>query len=121
MNGRTPTADEKRFMDKMGKLPCVACLLNGKQSPLISLHHIDGRTKPGAHFEILPLCVYHHQHAASPDVRRRYPWLVPVHACGSVGGRAVFEQYNNTQQFLLELCHGLIERMDAGMTFSEAS
>lgn len=119
MNGRTPTADERRFMDKMGKLPCIACLLNGQHTTEISLHHIDGRTKPCAHFKILPLCVYHHQHSAPHEIRLRYPWLVPVHACGKVGGRAVFEQHNNTQFFLLELCHALIQKMDAGMTLTE--
>ncbi|MCZ4061176.1 Ref family recombination enhancement nuclease [Pantoea sp. LMR881] len=64
---------------------------------------------------ILPLCVYHHQHAAPLAVRTCYPWLVPVHACGNVGGRVAFEKHNNTQGFLLELCHALIQRMANGL------
>lgn len=115
MTGRTPNAEEKRFMKKMGQLPCVACLLNGEHSPQISLHHIDGRVKPGAHLLILPLCVYHHQHAAPVAVRAKYPWLVPVHACGSVGGKRAFESLNNTQEFLLDLCKKLLEKFEDGM------
>ena len=99
--GRTPTAAERRVMDALGKLPCIACLMNGKETHLISLHHIDGRTKPDAHKLVLPLCVYHHQHAAPEDVRAEYPWLVPVHACGNVGGPAEFAALNGTEYDLL--------------------
>lgn len=99
--GRTPTADEKHVMDTLGRLPCIACLMNGQRTEQISLHHMDGRTKPGAHFLILPLCVYHHQQAAPLEVRIAYPWLVPVHAAGNVGGRKEFEDRNGTQEELL--------------------
>jgi len=61
MKGRPPTAQEARFMDRMGALPCIACLKDGWTNHAISLHHIDGRTKPGAHFQVLPLCGPHHQ------------------------------------------------------------
>ncbi|MGX1961032.1 Ref family recombination enhancement nuclease [Serratia liquefaciens] len=111
--GRTPTAEERRFMDKMGKLPCIACLLHGQKSYEISLHHIDGRVKPGAHKRILPLCVWHHQHAAPLESRRRFPWLIPVHACGTVGGKADFERRNNTQDFLLELAISLADKIES--------
>lgn len=99
--GRAPTADERRVMDALGRLPCIACLMNGQRTELISLHHIDGRTKPGAHFWVIPLCAYHHQHAAPLEIRIAYPWLVPVHAAGSIGGRKEFEDRNGTQQELL--------------------
>lgn len=99
--GRTPTAAERRIMDKLGALPCIACLIHGKVSPLISLHHIDGRTAPDAHAHVLPLCNFHHQHAAPADIREQYPWLLPVHADGNVGGPAEFEKANGTQLDLL--------------------
>lgn len=99
--GRTPTAAERRIMDKLGALPCIACLIHGKVSPLISLHHIDGRTAPDAHAHVLPLCNFHHQHAAPADIREQYPWLLPVHADGNVGGPAEFEKANGTQLNLL--------------------
>jgi hypothetical protein len=98
----------------MGKLPCIACLLHGQKSYEVSLHHIDGRVKPGAHKRILPLCVWHHQHAAPSEFRRRFPWLIPVHACGTVGGKTDFERRNNTQDFLLDLAISLVDKIESG-------
>jgi hypothetical protein len=83
-------------MDAMGKLPCIACWRHGKIQPVISLHHIEGRTAPDAHKKQLPLCCWHHQLAAPPEIRAIYPWLVPVHADGKIGGKAEFERLNGT-------------------------
>ncbi|MEE9647871.1 Ref family recombination enhancement nuclease [Enterobacter soli] len=105
--GRTPTAEERRFMDAIGKLPCIACWLHGVRTEEISLHHIDGRTKPDAHKKILPLCNCHHQHAAPAEILAIYPWLVPVHASGSIGGRKAFEALNASQTELLLKCYDL--------------
>lgn len=107
LKGRTPTAAERVVMDALGKLPCIACLQHGKESPLISLHHIDGRTKPGAHLLQIPLCVYHHQHAASDNIRAEFPWLVPVHADGITGGKAEFTRYNGTEKELMDKAYSL--------------
>lgn len=105
MMGRTPTSDERRIMDLIGGLGCIACLIHGQATPNISLHHIAGRTSAEAHKKVLGLCDNHHQHAAPKDVRALYPWLVPVHACGIVGGRAAFEKENGTQMELLKLTY----------------
>lgn len=99
--GRTPTADERRVMDALGRLPCIACLMHGITTEEISLHHIDGRTKPGAHKLVLPLCKWHHQYAAPPEIRAIYPWLVPVHADGAVGGKSEFNRLNKPELALL--------------------
>ncbi|WP_277268383.1 Ref family recombination enhancement nuclease [Pantoea septica] len=99
--GRTPTADERRVMDALGRLPCIACLMHGKTTEEISLHHIEGRTKPNAHKLVLPLCKWHHQHAAPPEIRALYSWLVPVHADGNVGGKAEFYRLNKPESALL--------------------
>lgn len=107
LKGRTPTVAERVVMDALGKLPCIACLQHGKESPLISLHHIDGRTKPGAHFLQLPLCIYHHQHAAPDNVRAEFPWLVPVHADGITGGRSEFSRHNGTERELMDKAYAL--------------
>jgi len=101
LKGRTPTAAERVVMDALGKLPCIACLQHGKESPLISLHHIEGRTKTGAHFLQLPLCDHHHQHAAPATIRAQFPWLVPVHADGITGGKAEFSRHNGTEKDLM--------------------
>ncbi|POW54622.1 recombinase [Candidatus Pantoea alvi] len=99
--GRTPTADERRVMNALGRLPCIACLMHGKTTEEISLHHIEGRTKPGAHKLVLPLCKWHHQHAAPAEIRAIYPWLVPVHADGNVGGKSEFNRLNKPELELL--------------------
>jgi len=94
-------------MDALGKLPCIACLQHVKESPRISLHHIDGRTKPGAHLLQIPLCVYHHQHAAPENVRAEFPWLVPVHADGVTGGKAEFTRHNGSEKHLMTKAYNL--------------
>lgn len=107
LKGRTPTAAERVVMDALGKLPCIACLQHGKESLQISLHHIEGRTKPGAHLLQLPLCIYHHQHAAPYNVRAEFPWLVPVHADGITGGKAEFANYNGSEMQLMAKAYNL--------------
>ncbi len=94
MKGRPPTAEEARFMDKMGALPCIACLKDGWTNHVISLHHIDGRTKPGAHFLVIPLCGPHHQQDDT-DVRQR----ISLH-----GRKATFQARYGTELELLAEC-----------------
>lgn len=108
LKGRTPRAAERRMMDKIGSLPCIACHVNGIVNEVISLHHLEGRTADGAHAYVLPLCDHHHQHAAPAAVRAIYPWLVPVHADGTCGGKAEFEALNGTQEHLYALCLEMI-------------
>ncbi|NRB39917.1 MAG: recombination enhancement function domain protein [Pseudomonadales bacterium] len=67
----------------------------------ISLHHIDGRTKPGAHAKILPLCRYHHQ-VQPPN--QSYPDLFPIHG----SSKHQWEDVNGTEQELLTQCYGII-------------
>jgi hypothetical protein len=99
MKGRPPTAEEARFMDRMGQLPCIACLKDGWTNQVISLHHIDGRTKPGAHFLVLPLCAQHHQQDDS-DIRRR----ISVH-----GRKATFQARYGAERELLAECMAMLE------------
>ncbi|MGX7616963.1 Ref family recombination enhancement nuclease, partial [Escherichia fergusonii] len=53
------------------------------------------------HKKQLPLCRWHHQHAAPAEVRAKYPWLVPVHADGVVGGKKEFTLLNKSEMELL--------------------
>lgn len=91
MKGRTPTADEQRFMDAMGALPCVACLKDGRENHHVSLHHVAGRTAPDAHKKVIPLCSGHHQDGTGEDKS-----LIAVHPY-----RARFESMYGTQMELL--------------------
>jgi hypothetical protein len=94
MKGRPPIAEEVRFMDRMGQLPCIACLKDGWENHEISLHHIDGRTKPGAHFLVLPICAGHHQSGTGEN-----PSLIAVHP-----DKERFEARYGTQRELLAEC-----------------
>lgn len=61
MKGRNPTADEKRWMNAAAELGCIVCLNEfGIESPA-AIHHIEGKTKEGAHFLTIGLCGSHHQ------------------------------------------------------------
>ncbi len=44
LKGRSLTADERRIQTAIGTLPCIACHIHGQHSPVVSLHHIFGRT-----------------------------------------------------------------------------
>ena len=61
MKGTTPTKAEKAFHDDLASLGCIACFIDGRFMEEVSIHHIDGRTRPGAHMKVLPLCAGHHQ------------------------------------------------------------
>ena len=96
-----PTTEERRIANALGALPCIACYMHGVISNEVSLNHIAGRTAPGCHKKQLPLCRWHHQHAAPAEVREKFPWLVPVHADGVVGGKKEFTLLNKSEMELL--------------------
>lgn len=103
LKGRTPTAVEKKVMDIIGQQPCVACAKQGIVNTVVCLHHIDGRTKPNCHAKVLPLCSYHHDTPLSKEERLHVGRdMFPVHAKGSYGGKAAFENAYGTQEALLK-------------------
>ncbi|TFY30594.1 Ref family recombination enhancement nuclease [Escherichia coli] len=57
---------------------------------------------------VLPLCKWHHQYAAPAEVREQYPWLVPVHADGKIGGKADFIRHNADEMALYQMAIELI-------------
>lgn len=69
MKGRTPTKAESEWMQKARLVGCIACIKDKIIRPYevspehTAIHHIDGKTKPDAHFLTLPLCPAHHQHS----------------------------------------------------------
>ena len=60
MKGRTANADEKAWMSKVADLGCIVCIKNRIESPA-EIHHLDGKTKEGAHFHTIGLCPRHHR------------------------------------------------------------
>lgn len=98
MKGRSPNKVERAFWDALCSLGCAACLKDGRSNPMVSIHHIDGRTKPWAHWLVLPLCSGHHQDGAGA------PGLIAVHPF-----RSRFEaKYGKQEAFLIE-CLRLLE------------
>jgi hypothetical protein len=68
-----PTKAEKSLWDQMASFGCIACHLDGIHNTHVSIHHIDGRTKPGAHKKVLPLCGPHHQ-TGGTEAPAIHPW-----------------------------------------------
>jgi hypothetical protein len=96
---RAPTKPEKLLWARMADtVGCIACHLDGWFNPVVSIHHIDGRTKPGCHKKVLPLCAGHHQDATGEDKT-----LIAVHP-----DKARFEQRYGPQMALLAAVHQLL-------------
>jgi len=95
MKGRAPTAEERRHMAAVAELGCVVCRRQfGVYSPA-AIHHTDGKTKPGAHMRVLPLCGAHHQTGG---------YGVALHA-----GRVEWERLYGTQDELIEWTNGRLK------------
>ncbi len=72
IKGRSVTASQKKFHNMLAEVVgCCACRKDGGFNDYVSIHHIDGRTKPNAHWLVLPLCAGHHQDMGDG--------LIPVH------------------------------------------
>lgn len=80
LSGRTPTADERRHMNRVVSLGCIACWISeGIYSPA-EIHHLEGKTKPGAHFKIIGLCHLHHREGGNTERYVSYhPWKNEFH------------------------------------------
>lgn len=76
MKGRNPTAEQKRFWDMLAtNIGCVASRMEGFFDSQVSIHHISGRTKPDAHWLVLPLSAGNHQEGTgAPGRIAVHPW-----------------------------------------------
>ena len=69
-----PTKAEKNYHDMLAEIVgCIACKLDGLSNHYGSIHHCDGRTKPGCHMKVLFLCAPHHQ-TGGIDAPSIHPW-----------------------------------------------
>ena len=99
MKGRTPSAAEQKHMNIVGEMACYPCEVDGFINFYISLHHVDGRTKPGAHFKVIPLCAEHHQHTD----------LDPMGRIGIHPYKKRFEELYGTSEQIVEIIKKRIE------------
>ena len=70
LKGRAPTAGESAHMDRVQALGCIVCKLFYRMDTPCEIHHVDGKTKVGAHFRVIGLCASHHRGA--PGVISRH-------------------------------------------------
>ncbi len=92
-----PTRAEKLLWSRLANLGCIACRIDGRINTIVSIHHIDGSTKPGAHSNVLPLCAEHHQ-TGGEGAPAIHPW------------KRRFEAKYGTQEALRDMCAGLLAK-----------
>ena len=93
-----PTKQEKEYWDRIASLGCICCRIDGRFNPLVSIHHIEGRTKKGCHRKVLALCAGHHQDGTGNDRT-----MIAVHPW-----KARFEDRYGTQEQLMEMTNHLL-------------
>jgi hypothetical protein len=100
MKGRSATLAQKHFHGLLADLGCIACRNYGIHNTPVSIHHIDGRTKPIAHWLTIPLCPGHHQDGTgAPGLIAVHPWK----------GRFE-ERYGPQRELLRECVHLLVNQ-----------
>lgn len=72
MKGRRPNKEERRWLASICELGCIVCKRELGLFSEATPHHIDGKTKPGAHFKTIPLCGRHHQIAGEGYETRHF-------------------------------------------------
>lgn len=95
-----PTRSEQLYWSRLvSAVGCIACRIDGITNNHCSIHHIDGRTKSGAHSNVLPLCAEHHQ-TGGEEAPAIHPW------------KRRFEAKYGTQAQLKATCDQIINEQD---------
>jgi len=62
-------------MDAVRDIGCIVCLEQYGGYRPATIHHCEGKTKPAAHYSVLPLCYEHHQGGGEAGMFiSRHPW-----------------------------------------------
>lgn len=72
MKGITRTPFEVDFHNRVAQLGCISCRQEGNYNSWVSIHHAKGRSRPGCHMWVLPLCEAHHQDNGTAIARHPY-------------------------------------------------
>lgn len=98
-----PTKAEKTYWSKLSEIVgCCACRVDGVLNHYVSIHHVDGRTKPGCHMNVLPLCSEHHQ-TGGKEAPSIHPW------------KARFIRKYGTQEELMSMCRNIVYEQSVGV------
>jgi len=100
MKGKKPNADESKWMAAITELGCCVCRKHYGLFSEAEIHHLDGKTKLGAHYHTIPLCPRHHR-LSSP----RGEWATR-HSPGRKAGKFSFEAEYGSE---LELYHYVVD------------
>jgi hypothetical protein len=101
MKGKTPNKAELEWMGAIREIGCIVCRDHYYQHTPAAVHHIDGKTKPGAHLLTIPLCSRHHQYRDN----HKPPRWISRHG----DGRKAFEREYGTEMAMLDRCKELID------------
>ena len=102
MKGRSANLAQKHYHSLLADLGCIACRKHGIHNASVSIHHINGRTRPLAHWQVLPLCSGHHQDGTGAQ------GLIAIHPW-----KGRFEAKYGSQSDLLKECIALL--LDRGV------
>lgn len=61
MKGRSLTKADKARFQALTDMGCIACTLYLRKHTPPEIHHLEGKTRPGAHQQTIPLCYVHHR------------------------------------------------------------
>jgi hypothetical protein len=91
MKGRSANKKEKNWMDSVSQMGCIVCKLHYDCFTPAEIHHISGKTKPGAHLKTIGLCYRHHREGVNNEMYvSRHP------------NKREFEKRYGTEEYLLE-------------------
>ena len=88
------TKTERAHWNLVAELGCLPCAKDGFLNTYVSIHHCDGRTKPGAHMKVLALCAGHHQKGTNINA----PHMIAIHP----DKRRFQEMYGTQQELMLK-------------------
>lgn len=71
---RTPTAEEREWMDFITSVGCIACLIDGHPGTPGAVHHILCGGRRLGHLHSICLCQPGHHMDGGPDKISRHPW-----------------------------------------------
>ena len=96
---RTPTKEERAWMDAITALGCIACLIEGRERVPGAVHHILRGGHRIGHLHTICLCdPGHHQNGQPMGLISRHPW------------KAQFEARYGTEAELLDLTKKIVSK-----------